>query len=453
MAYDERSALSRENSLYTDAEAAANIFNIKCLTIMAVLIVLCDVLNEIDVFHVPLFIMRASAALGCLTFLCPLIILLLHDVLLKKAPSVARDPRFKILITVIAYCGVAILGISLSNHAVVALALPSLVAAQYRDQKKLFTIVIILTVVLVPLTVYGSFFFGSADRNLLKVVLSDEEAADLSLRLSLATPKRMAELFYHHALPRMIGILAINILASGISRRNNKMLSKQAELSETVRREMERENEMQGQVIDGMASVIETRDASTGDHVKRTKRYVTLLINEMRRDPRYADVLSDENAEMISGAAPLHDIGKIAVSDTILLKPGKLTAEEFEKMKTHTTEGRKMIKSVFGSMDNELFKKTAEDIAVSHHEKWDGSGYPNAASGKDIPLSARIRAVADVYDALVSERVYKKPIPAEKAFEIIKSESGSHFDPDVVDAMMRIKDKFTAGAEDAPRDR
>ncbi len=453
MTDNERSALSRENELYTDAEAAANVFNIKCLSIMAVLIVLCDILNEIDVFHVPPFIMRASAALGCIIFLCPLIVLLLHDRLLKKTPSVTRDPKFRILITVIAYCGVALLGISLSNHAVVVLALPSLFAAQYREQKKLFLLVTVLTVILVPLTVYGSFFFGSADRNLLKVVLSDGEAADLSLRLSLATPKRMAELFYHHALPRMIGVLAINMLASGISRRNDKMLAKQAELDETVRREMERENEMQGQVIDGMASVIETRDASTGDHVKRTKHYVTLLVNEMRKDPKYRDLLSDENSEMISSAAPLHDIGKITVSDTILLKPGKLTAEEFEKMKTHTTEGRKMIKSVFGSMDNELFKKTAEDIAVSHHEKWDGSGYPNAASGEDIPLSARIMAVADVYDALVSERVYKKPIPAEQAFEIIKSESGSHFDPDVVDAMMRIKDEFTAGAENVPRDK
>ena len=156
------------------------------------------------------------------------------------------------------------------------------------------------------------------------------------------------------------------------------------------------------------------------------------------------DILTDETIERMKNAAPLHDVGKITIPDTILLKPARLTAEEFDRMKTHTSTGGELIEKFFSDINDSEFLKIAEEIAVSHHEKWDGSGYPLGLKGEDIPLPARIMAVADVFDALVSVRVYKGSIEPDKAFEIIFSESGSHFDPDVIRIVRTTADDMKA---------
>jgi len=200
---------------------------------------------------------------------------------------------------------------------------------------------------------------------------------------------------------------------------------------------------IQETTIHAMASLAETRDNETGNHIRRTQNYVKTLAQTLSKHPRFSHYLTDEQIEMLYLSAPLHDIGKVGIPDHILLKPGRLDAAEFEIMKTHTTLGYQSILSASERLSaGSSFLTCAMEIALSHQEKWDGSGYPQGLSGDAIPISARLMAVADVYDALISERYYKKAFSHESAVGIILEGRGSHFDPDVVDAFQRIERKF-----------
>ena len=202
---------------------------------------------------------------------------------------------------------------------------------------------------------------------------------------------------------------------------------------------------MQDEIIINFAEMVEARDTSTGDHIKKTAHYVEAIAKELQREGKFSEVLDDAYIAKLKRSAPLHDIGKIAVSDLILNKPGKLTDEEFAIMKSHTTEGRNILAKIeenaSDSMDDDYLKEAIE-MAHYHHEKWDGSGYPTRLKGENIPLSARIMAVADVFDALVAERIYKKPFSYEKAMSIITEGAGKHFDPVVVEAFCRISEEL-----------
>ena len=192
-----------------------------------------------------------------------------------------------------------------------------------------------------------------------------------------------------------------------------------------------------------MISFAEFRDQETGNHVKRTQEYVRVLATELWRRGRHLEVLSPQSIELIAKSAPLHDLGKVAISDNILLKPGKLTADEFEIMKTHPVHGWEMLRRAAQRMgDDTDFLSYAMEIARSHHEKWDGSGYPDGLAGETIPLSARLMAVADVYDALISRRPYKPPHSHEDARHHLLKGSGQHFDPEVVDVFVAIQQQF-----------
>jgi len=203
-------------------------------------------------------------------------------------------------------------------------------------------------------------------------------------------------------------------------------------------------------VMIAMGSLAETRDNETGNHIRRTQRYMRLLAEQVSRYPRFKGLLNEDTIESLCKSAPLHDIGKVGISDLILKKPGKLDNEEFNVMKTHTTIGRDAILAAEKYLDTSFhssFLSLARDIAWSHHEKWDGSGYPRGLSGDMIPLAARLMAISDVYDALISERVYKRAFTHEEAVDIIKQESGTHFDPDIVRAFLDISDEFLKIAE------
>ena len=210
-----------------------------------------------------------------------------------------------------------------------------------------------------------------------------------------------------------------------------------------VEKQTERIMAIQDVTILAMASLAETRDSDTGNHIRRTQFYVKELAQRLKDHPRFAHFLTPENIELLFKSAPLHDIGKVGIPDRILLKPGRFEPEEFEIMKTHTTLGRDAIEHAERALSIQVdFLKFAKEIAYSHQEKWDGSGYPEGLSGDDIPISARLMAVADVYDALISRRVYKLGMPHEKAVSIIEEGSGSHFDPDVVDAFLESVETF-----------
>ena len=212
-----------------------------------------------------------------------------------------------------------------------------------------------------------------------------------------------------------------------------------------VQEQNERIRRMQEIIIMEFAEVVEARDKSTGNHIKKTAEYVEAIARQLKAEGKFTDVLTDAYIEKLKRAAPLHDIGKIAVSDLILNKPGKLTDEEFTIMKSHTTEGWKilvkMVEDAGDTIDADYLNESI-DMAHYHHEKWDGSGYPTRIKGEDIPLSARIMAVADVFDALVAERVYKKPFTYEKAMQIIVEGAGKHFDPDIVETFTHISERL-----------
>jgi putative two-component system response regulator len=208
--------------------------------------------------------------------------------------------------------------------------------------------------------------------------------------------------------------------------------------------------EVRDAAIMAIACLAEANDTNTARHVRRTQRYFMALARELRFHPAYRLQLGDLDIALMAQAVPLHDIGKLRVPDAILNKPGRLTLDEFEVMKQHTVYGRDAIASVAGALGGDTrFLRHAHDIAGSHQEKWNGTGYPEGLQGLGIPLSARLMAVADVYDALISERVYKPTFTHETAIELIRQGRGEHFDPDVVDALLVVENEFRMIALDA----
>lgn len=214
------------------------------------------------------------------------------------------------------------------------------------------------------------------------------------------------------------------------------MVSEQAEkLMEST----QRINRIQETVIVGMANLIESRDGSTGKHVKNTQMYVRMISKELQKRQLFAGQLTDSYIDDVCKAAPLHDVGKIKISDAVLQKPGKLTPEEYEVIKLHTTYSRKIIQNIIGDVEDEHYVKIVEDIAMYHHERWDGTGYPTGLAGDRIPLAARIMAVADVFDALYEERCYKPPIrPIERIMQIMSEGRGTQFDPVIIDVFVEM---------------
>jgi putative two-component system response regulator len=216
-----------------------------------------------------------------------------------------------------------------------------------------------------------------------------------------------------------------------------------AYLEREVQRRTRELSAIQDVTIHAMASLAETRDNETGNHIRRTQHYVKILAEHLRDHPRFRHFLDDATITLLFKSAPLHDIGKVGIPDAILLKPGRFTPEEFEIMKTHTTLGRDAIAHAEAQLGMDVdFLNLAKEIAYCHQEKWDGSGYPQGLAGDAIPISARLMAVADVYDALISRRVYKEGMPHEKAVGIILEGRGTHFDPDVLDAFAANMARF-----------
>lgn len=202
-------------------------------------------------------------------------------------------------------------------------------------------------------------------------------------------------------------------------------------------------------VLDVMADIIEYRNLESGSHVRRVARYTAQILSALAKESAYAADIAHIGVQTIVKAVPMHDVGKIGIPDSILLKPGKLTKEEFEIMKTHTTIGKNIIGSILKVSDEESeYLRHCSDVAYCHHEWYDGSGYPQGLRGQEIPLSARIMAVADVYDALVTHRVYKEAMDNDVAVGMIYEERGTHFDPVVVDAFVRVGDNCCRAAKE-----
>lgn len=215
-------------------------------------------------------------------------------------------------------------------------------------------------------------------------------------------------------------------------------------LEDLVREKVREISESQLATILALSKLAESRDDATGKHIERTRTYCRLIALTLREDPRFRETVTDEFVENIFHAAPLHDIGKVGIPDRILLKPGKLTPEEYEIMKTHAALGAGTLERVLEEYPGNALVKMGITLTRYHHEKWDGTGYPEGLAGENIPLGGRIMALADVYDALRSNRPYKEAFSHEKSVGIILSGKGSHFDPAVVDAFEACAAEFAA---------
>jgi putative two-component system response regulator len=212
-------------------------------------------------------------------------------------------------------------------------------------------------------------------------------------------------------------------------------------------------------MIHGLAVLAEYRDNETGSHIMRTQRYVATIASHLKDHPRFREALADTGVESVTKSAPLHDIGKVGIPDSILIKPGKLTAEEFDQMKSHTTIGRDTLRKAeedMGVGGDTSFLRTARQITIAHHERWDGTGYPFGLAEEEIPIPARIMTICDIYDALVSKRTYKEAFSHERAVEIISCGDGrvepSHFDPAVLEAFLDTNEELRRAVESMPDD-
>lgn len=205
--------------------------------------------------------------------------------------------------------------------------------------------------------------------------------------------------------------------------------------------------ELKNAILKTMAELVECRDDVTGAHIERTQGYLAIMLDALIKFGVYADEVKEWDIELVLQSAQLHDVGKIHIKDSILNKPGKLTAEEFEEIKTHTVYGEEVIERIKRRTSDRQFLEYAKTLIGSHHEKWDGSGYPHGLQGEEIPLLGRLMAIADVYDALVSERPYKNAYSHEEAVDIILKGRGTHFDPELIDLFVKVSDEFKAVGE------
>jgi len=216
------------------------------------------------------------------------------------------------------------------------------------------------------------------------------------------------------------------------------------DIDDLIRDRTSQLNKLQNSIVSVLANLVENRDKGTGGHIERTSAYIKILIGEMKKRGLYVDEINTWDVEKIISSARMHDLGKISITDIIVNKPGKLTDDEFEIMKTHAKEGERIIDEIIAQTGEGEFLRNAKLFAGCHHERWDGKGYPNHLKGEEIPLQGRIMAIVDVYDALVSERPYKKAFTDTEAVDIIMQSAGTHYDPRIADVFFEVKDLFKA---------
>jgi putative two-component system response regulator len=217
-------------------------------------------------------------------------------------------------------------------------------------------------------------------------------------------------------------------------------------IEDIIRERTQNLKRLKDSIVNVLANMVENRDVMTGKHIERTTRYIKMLMEAMLEQDVYAEEILNWDLDMVASSSRLHDVGKIVITDLILNKPGSLTPEEFIEIMTHAAEGERIISEIQKESGDEAFLQNAKLFALYHHEKWDGTGYPGGLKGEAIPLHGRIMAIVDVYDALTSDRPYKKAFPHEEALKIISDTAGAHFDPKIADVFIKINNKFTEEA-------
>ena len=389
------------NRIILENEKNANRVAAKVMLISFLIFSLIYVLNVLGIFIVDQTVMTIAYLLGSAMLIAPTIIITVLNV---------ESPYIKWINVTITVIFIIVLSTTLTFHVVVLYVYPIAIANLYFS-KKLNIFATVSTVVGVSIGQILAFELNT---------LPDKNFPTLW------------ETMLFSVLPRMLVLIAVSAIFTMLSNRTASLFSNFLDKEDELKTAY---NEM----VMGFATLVESKDGSTGGHIKRISGYAKLLAEELHSRGIYREQITDSYIENLCHAAPMHDIGKVCVPDVILQKPGKLTDEEFEVIKQHTTKGGQIINETFGHLDNEEYTKMAYDVAVYHHEKWNGKGYPQGLKQTEIPLCARIISIADVFDALSEDRCYRAAMTMDKCFEIIKNSSGTDFDPVLVDTFLDIR--------------
>lgn len=393
------------NKIIGQNEKDANIVAGRVMAITFAIFTVIYILNLFNIFIIDQKVMTTAYLISAVLLLSPIIINRFIDPATKY---------LKYLYVVLAELYLFVITTTLTYHVVLIYAYPIAIAGLYFSRKmtKISTIMTIIVTICGQLC--GYYLNWRPDHNF----------------------TTLHGLIFYSIIPRLLTLCCFAALLQLLTGRTSKLLEEEAENYDKLamyNREM----------IYDFATIVENRDENTGGHIKRTSIYVRLLAEELQKEKLFQDIITDDFINNISMVAPLHDIGKISIPDSILQKPGRLTDEEFEIMKTHSAKGGKIIRETFAHVGNENHTEMAYNVARYHHEKWNGRGYPEGLSGEDIPLPARIMAVADVFDAVSEKRCYRDAMPLEKCFGIIEEGRGRDFDPVLADAFLNIRDEIT----------
>ena len=391
---------------YFKTDEASNKFNLKALLFIVAIFIFIWVMNLLGIFinDTQLF-WKAGVLIGP--------IILAVCVYFIIAGYGRPEGKYVVLIGLI--LSINITYVFLTYHIVLVLLFPMIFAALYRS-KKIMLITYAINVVGVFISTPLSYNYGLCDAN--AVLTTTSTVADFiekfpTLEPIVETPVLNLELFY--AVPRCLIMLGIIPVLTHITVVMDNQTKKLLESQENNLRLSREQQEIQQKIIYSLSNIIESRDQITGDHIRNTSDYVSFLTEKLREKGEFKDILTPEYAELSVKAAPLHDVGKIEVSDSILCKPGRLTPEEFERIKVHTIYGKDIMEEIIGDIEDSDYLEIATEMAFGHHERYGGGGYPLGLKGEEIPLCARIMAVADVLDALLSKRQYKDAYSLDKA--------------------------------------
>lgn len=305
----------------------------------------------------------------------------------------------------------------LTYHVVVVYAFPIAIAGMYFS-KRVTRFSSVITLIVTTAGQFIAFFIGRTDDNF----------------------TTLRALVVYGVLPRFMILLCFAALLEHLTARTSALLKEDSE-------NYEQQVLYSKNMIYGFASLVESRDESTGGHIKRTGIYSSMLAEKLREKGIHSDIITEDFINCIATVAPLHDIGKISIPDNVLCKPGRLTDEEYAIMRSHSAKGGEIIKETLSLVSDENYRTMAYEVARFHHEKWNGKGYPDGLSGTDIPLAARIMAVADVFDAVSEKRCYREAMSLDQCFDIIAKGIGTDFDPDIAEAFLEMREEITAVRE------
>lgn len=392
-----------ERDLLRGNEKEANRIVARVMLVTFIIFTFIYLLNVVGIFIIEPWVMNTAYVLSAIVLLTPTVL-----VNLLKWESGA----VKYINVVGAALFITVISITLTYHVVVLYVYPIAIAGIYFS-KKLNIIATVLTAVGVSAAQVIAFYVDTQQ---------DDNFTEFY------------DMIVFGVIPRALVLIAMAVIFTMLCTRTVSLLSRLIGTTEKL-------SAYHKEMIMGFATLVENKDGSTGGHIRRTSMYVRLLAIELRKRGFYKDILTDEYVENLCNAAPMHDIGKIAVPDVILQKPGKLTEEEFEAIKKHAPRGSEIIMETFGHLEDKEYTKMAYEVARYHHEKWNGRGYPEGLSRKEIPLCARIMAIADVFDAISMKRCYRDAMPLDKCFDIIREGSGQDFDPIMVEVFLDIRDK------------